>query len=223
MVLPSDLRWHHGVRQQGAGPITTQRPPCLPQGVARVMPGDASGQCHAGPPQPGQPTVPLRQPTPRDTQRRSFRLGVTDRHQLAVWCSGMTRTSGARGPGLHSRNGPCCSCRFSSGLLRMQDSGPCKVPSSVAGRCLAWTCSKYVFTTPSGVPTSHARTVLAASAVVARCGTGQMGHAVRPWQSSDLRGVCAHTGSRTQVTSARGSYDATTPCALVRMIDQPGE
>ena len=62
MVLPSDLRWHHGVRQQGVGPVATQRPLCLPQGPARV-PGDASGQCHAGPPQLGQPTVPLRQPT----------------------------------------------------------------------------------------------------------------------------------------------------------------
>ena len=176
------------------------------------MPGDASGQCHAGPPQPGQPTVPFRQPT-----------RLMTRNGKASYLVPVAVTSGARGPGFHSRNGPSCPCCLSGALSRAQGSGPCKVPSSVAGRCLAWTCSKYVFTTPSGVPTSHARTVLAASAVVARCGTGQMGHAVRPWQSSDLRGVCAHTGSRTQVTSARGSYDAPTPCALVRMIDEPGE
>ena len=152
--------------------------------------------------------------TPHDTQRKSI---------LRTYLVQVAITSGARGPKFHSWIGPSCPCCLSGALSRMQGSGPCKVPSLVAGRCLAWTCSKYVFTTPSGVPTSHARTVLAASAVVARCGTGQMGHAVRPWQSSDLRGVCAHTGSRTQVTSARGSYDATTPCALVRMIDQPGE
>jgi hypothetical protein len=47
MALPSDPRWHHGVRQQGAGPVTAQRPLCPPQGPARVMPGDASVQCHA--------------------------------------------------------------------------------------------------------------------------------------------------------------------------------
>ena len=51
--------------------------------------------------------------TPRDTQRKSFRPVVTDRHQLAVWSSGLTRTSGAKGPGFHSRNSPCCSCCFS--------------------------------------------------------------------------------------------------------------
>ena len=55
-----------------------------------------------------------------------------------------------------------------------------------------------VMTAPSGVPTSHARAVLAASslAVVAQRGTGRMGHLVRPWQDSNLHGAGAHTGGR---------------------------
>ena len=82
-----------------------------------------------------------------------------------------------------------------------------------------------VLTTPSGVPTSHARTVLAAStpAVVAQRGTSRMGHLVRLWQDSNLHGAGAHTGGRTRVTRTSGVHDAATVRALVPMIEQPGE
>ena len=82
-----------------------------------------------------------------------------------------------------------------------------------------------VLTTPSGVPTSHARAVLAAStpAVVAQRGTGRMGHLVRPWQDSNLHGAGAHTGGRPRVTRTRGVHDAATLRALVPVIEQPGE
>ena len=46
---------------------------------------------------------------PCGTQRSNSIPCATDHHQLAVWSSGMIRASGARGPGLNSRNGPCCS------------------------------------------------------------------------------------------------------------------
>ena len=82
-----------------------------------------------------------------------------------------------------------------------------------------------VLTTPSGVPTSHARTVLAASApaVEAQRGTGRMGHLARPWQDSNLHGAGARTGGRTRVTRTSGVHDAATARALVPMIEQPGE
>ena len=82
-----------------------------------------------------------------------------------------------------------------------------------------------VFTTPSGVPTSHVRAVLAAStpAVEAQRGTGRMGHLVRPWQDSNLHGAGAHTGGRPRVTRTRGVHDAATLRALVPVIEQPGE
>ena len=56
-----------------------------------------------------------------------------------------------------------------------------QVASSVASRCLAWTFAEYPQrgVAPSGVPTSHARTVPAASAVAARRGTGRMLHLAR--------------------------------------------
>ena len=81
-----------------------------------------------------------------------------------------------------------------------------------------------VLATPSG-PTSHARTVLAAStpAVVAQRGTGRMGHLVRPWLDSTLHGAGAHTGGRTRVTRTRGVHDTAAVRALVPMIEQPGE
>ena len=60
-----------------------------------------------------------------------------------------------------------------------------------------------IFTTPSGVPASHARAVPFASAVVAQLGRGRMGHLARPWRDSKLRKAYARTGGRTRATSTR--------------------
>ena len=103
-----------------SGPCSLGRPLCPPQGPARVMPGDASVQCHAnfagcllGSRQPDmtpagpEPAVPKSHLTSRRLETRGGLIGcVIVRHQLAGWSSGMIRASGARGPGLNPRNGP---------------------------------------------------------------------------------------------------------------------
>ena len=110
-VLPSDPRWHHGVRQQGVGPVTAQRPPCRPPGPARVMPSDVSGRCHAGPPQPWQPTISLRQLQFDGCCSLTIIKGA-----VRCTCSVMIRASGARGPGFNFRNSYCCFLCISGAL-----------------------------------------------------------------------------------------------------------